>query len=323
MDTFKSFFRQPLHKLDRFYFRWFAKDVPADPDPMIFACGVSRSGTTLLSAILDAHSQICMGYEMSFPPLSGIDFILDRLGEVEGGARDLRQAGSLLRKNQHKAVGKWISRVHRLGLDVADLYDVLRNHREKYGNSLLGKGQRLKLIKAVLDLSKKKTHAVITGFKITETGFYDYLSLFPNAYFIYILRDPRDVFASLKSAGFNVKIGKAISNWISGIESFEQFQKEHPERCTLIRYEDLVTHPLGEIEPLFQRMKIPLESCVLHFHESDAKILTSSHPNAPNIKKGFFASSIGRYGTGLSEIEIQEIEKSCRTKMRTYNYLQG
>ena len=39
----------------------------------VFACGYSRSGTTLLTTILDSHPDIAMGYELmplGLPPLA-------------------------------------------------------------------------------------------------------------------------------------------------------------------------------------------------------------------------------------------------------------
>ena len=36
---------------------------------MIFPCGMSRSGTTLLATVLDSHSQVSLGYELIPPKL--------------------------------------------------------------------------------------------------------------------------------------------------------------------------------------------------------------------------------------------------------------
>lgn len=290
-------------------------------DVMIFPCGISRSGTTLLSAILDAHSQISLGYEILMPPLPAVDFIKSKLLEIGPKAENLRIAGSILRKQGINDLGKWVSRCYRLNINLDDLIGILENQKKLNGNSLQRLRKRLSLVSKVVELSKLKSNASISGFKITDSHFDRYLSFFPNAFFIYIARDPRDIFASLKDAGFEVTLESLIENWRSSLKSFEEFKDSHPDKCHLIKYEDLVHSSIVQIRALFKILGLEVEDSVINFHKSQAKILKSSHPNVHNLKKGFFATSVGRYRRDLSENEIKRIGFECQKEMQKYGYL--
>jgi hypothetical protein len=292
-----------------------------DDSPMLFPCGVSRSGTTLLSAVLDAHSRICMGFEMLFPAFSGVDYILENLQEVRADKVDLRRAGSLIRKRGMKDLGKWISRCHRLGLQYESLVFALNNHLETHGNSLKHLENRLLLIKRVLDVPEVRNGASHVGFKVTDNDFNVYLKLYPNATFVYILRDPRDVYASLKGADFDVTLETSNRRWMLGLESFRMFQEKHPERCQIVRYEDIVDNPGAVIAPVLTMAGLEMEEGMLEFQRSKIRILDSTHPNAENLKKGFFDSSVGRYLRDLPTEDILNICVACGDLMRFHGYL--
>ena len=289
--------------------------------PMLLPCGVSRSGTTLLSAVLDAHSKVCMGYEMLFPALPGVNYIIDQLENVRSESVDLRRAGSLLRKQGLTDLGKWISRCYRLGLGVDDLLSVLEEYRDEHGDSLDQHGDRLLLIQRVLSVPEVCGDATYVGFKVTDDAFEAYLKYFPESLFVYILRDPRDVYASLKNANFGVSLDAACARWVKGVKSFTKFQKQHPEQCRLVRYEDIVADPALALAPVFEMAGLEMEDDVLEFHQSKARILDSSHPNASNLKKGFFGSSAGRYIRDLSTDDAMEISRLCNDDMRSNGYL--
>ena len=295
-------------------------DRDADPSPMIFPCGVSRSGTTLLSAALDAHSRVCMGYEMLFPAMQGVGYIIERLREVRTEASDLRRAGSLMRKRGLTDLGKWISRCHRLGLGVDALLDTLDAYRRDQSDALDELSQRLRLIKYVLDVPGVRGEATHLGFKISDYAFNTYRELFPKALFVYIVRDPRDIYASLRAANFGVDLNMACKRWVQGSKSFMAFERRHPGQCCLVRYEDLVRAPGASLAPVFAKTGLEMEDRVIEFHNSGARILGSSHPNSGNLKKGFFESSVGRYARDLTPADVRTVEACCGTLMERHGY---
>ena len=309
-----------LHFFSKVNYRIFPSTKIISDKPMLFPCGVSRSGTTLLSAILDAHSQVCMGYEMMFKSISGVGYIIEHMERIRLESDNLKKAGSLLRKQGHTEVGKWISRCHRLDFNFDELVAVLHDYQNEYGDSLVKMRSRLLLVKRVVDNAMVKSNASIAGFKINDIRFDDYLNYFPLSSFIYILRDPRDVYCSLKERGFDLSIQSACNGWIKSIHNFEKFQDINSDKCFLIRYEDLVRYPKKTIEILFDKLNLPVEENVLNFHNSKSRILKSSHPNAEKLKKGFFSSSVGRYKFDLSREDAAKICNICKNIMEKYNY---
>ena len=297
----------------------FAK-VTISIDPMIFPCGVSRSGTTLLSAILDAHSQICMGYEMNFKGVKGISFIRYQLLKVRPDATDLKRAGSLLRKQRKIDLGKWISRCHRLGIEYDEFIREIEAHKKEHGDSLRRPEKKIFLINRIVALARKKTGATIGGFKVTNTFFNQYLTFFPESAFVYILRDPRDVFCSLRERNFGLSLKTSCRAWKNGILNFEKFLQNHPENGLIIRYEDLVQNPKDTIGHILKTLGLNFEEKVLNFHDGNAKILNSSHPNAERLKKGFFSTSVNRFKKDLIINEAEKIEKLCKKYMDKYDY---
>jgi hypothetical protein len=292
-----------------------------DQTPMIFVCGVSRSGTTLLSAILNAHSHVCMGFEILFPPSTSTRLIAEKLIEIRSKARDLQRAGSLLRKQGLINIGKWVSRCHRLGLEFEDLQTILEEHRKMHGDSLLTLEKRLLLIKAVLDTPEVKNGATHLGFKITDSDFERFLAFFPNATFVYIVRDPRDVYASLKSANFGVSLQMSTKRWVKTLESFLEFKERHPERCQIVRYENIISDPRSSLHSVFTLAGLEMEDGVLEFQQSGAKILNSTHPNAENLRKGLFDNSRGRFLKDLAAEDVLSICDTCGKLMRSVGYL--
>lgn len=84
--------------------------------------------------------------------------------------------------------------------------------------------------------------------------FDDLQELFPMARFIWVIRDPRAVVASLKSVnvrarklGKNVSLGTNLSRDIEmisvSIGNGERFLRSHEETCLPVYYEDLVANP--------------------------------------------------------------------------------
>jgi hypothetical protein len=295
-------------------------NVTISEDPMIFPCGVSRSGTTLLSALLDAHSQVFMGYEMDFKGVRRVSYIRNQLLKVQPDAKDLKHAGSILRKQGKIDLGKWISRCHRLGIEYDELLREIEAHENDHKDSLRGIVNKLLLIKRIVDFAKKKTGSSIGGFKVTNTLFNQYLSFFPHSKFVYILRDPRDVFCSLRERNFGLSLNSSCSTWNNGISNFEKFIKKHTNNGLIIRYEDLVENPNDTISHILKKLGLTFEENVLSFYDGKSKILKSSHPNATRLKKGFFCTSVNRYKDDLLRNEADIIEELCRKYMEKYNY---
>ncbi|MDA0802453.1 MAG: sulfotransferase [Planctomycetota bacterium] len=290
-------------------------------EPMVFPCGISRSGTTLLATVLDAHSKICLGYELLPPPLAGVETVLGKLRDgMTLAHNDFARAGSHLRKGGDKDIGQWLSRCHRAGTTAEDVEEVLKTLIGQGRTGLTTMEERLRLCTMVVQKPQKRNGSLLSGFKYSGHRFDDRIAAFPNASFIYILRDPRDIIVSMREREFDRTLSQICGDWNRHLHSFETFLARHPKQAAMIRYEDLVSQPIETIGNFFSVLPVNPEPAVYEFQNSTATVLNSRHPNTENLKKGFFTDSIGRWRTQLQAPDVAAIERECQRDMPRHGY---
>jgi len=290
-------------------------------DTILFTCGVSRSGTTLLTTILDSHRLITMGYELIPPPLPEpltiVNILNEGLSMKEG---DFSKCGPALRKKGYADIGQWLARCHRAGANADDVKEVLYDIQNQGSRRVYTLVQRINLAYLIAKRIQIKTGAAIFGFKFNNSHFKLGHKIFPGGYYIYIIRDPRDVAASQKQRGFDRTTKQICRDWNRYINAFMKFNAEHPHISQIIRYEDLVSQPLNTISKLFEKLPISFEEGVLKFYESKASVHNSKHPNAENLKQDFFTDSIGRWKNQLNRDDLDVIGKTCSKYMKAFKY---
>ena len=98
--------------------------------------------------------------------------------------------------------------------------------------------------------------------------------IFPNAKFIFVVRDPRGIISSLQKVmhraqmyGDDVEVGKDlftdIFNTFKHLASGEMFFNQNRNKCYRIYYEDMVNNPKGEIQKLCTFLKVPFSEKML------------------------------------------------------------
>jgi hypothetical protein len=295
--------------------------MPISKDELIFACGMSRSGTTLLSTILDSHSKISMGYELIPPELPGPS---DLLKALDHGLKickgDFSKCGQALRGDGTPKEGLFFTRCYRAGIDENDLKELLEQMRTNGLKSICTLRQRLEVAWLIAlksaSLRKKKFY----GFKLNIPSVGKAFNYFPKSKLIYILRDPRDVVASHFQRNFNRTIFQICKAWNNYIKSFEIFTGDYPEAGIIIRYEDVAINYEQVLPVMFKFLGLPVEKSVFEFYKSKAGVHIYGHPNSENLKKNFFSTSIGRWKRELGIKQIEEIENLCIENMDLYGY---
>ncbi|MDA0802452.1 MAG: sulfotransferase [Planctomycetota bacterium] len=292
-----------------------------DSRPMLFPCGMSRSGTTLLATVLDSHSQVSLGYELIPPALPGpaeLLAALDRGLKLSDG--DFSTAGKALRKSGENDAGLFITRCCRAGIDADDTRRILTGLRDEGLTRIATFRERLTVAWRIAKAGQQKTGAQLFGFKLNIPSYEQSYQFFPGGYFIYILRDPRDVVASHREREFDRTMEEICSAWMNYTEAFEKFNKAHPKISVLVRYEDLVSDPRATIGRMFSILPIPLEEQVFRFYDSKATKRIANHPNAENLQKDFFSTSVARWEKDLSDDDVAQITARCGGKMAQYEY---
>jgi hypothetical protein len=98
---------------------------------------------------------------------------------------------------------------------------------------------------------------------------YRYLNVFPEAKFIHIRRDYRDHALSMLKAGFGSRnLAFIVFRWKYNLKLIEKFQKKHPEKVMLIKYEDLVTDPETFARQICSFIGVDYHPEMILFHQS-------------------------------------------------------
>jgi hypothetical protein len=222
-----------------------------------FVIGASRSGTTLLRLMLNEHPALHVPRESWFL----ID-LMDKLPLEYPLSRDqIRLAFEIITTHW-----RWI------GWDVEDscLWDRLASLHEPLLRDL---------IDAVFNLSSERSGKYSWGDKTPEyIRHIDRLhTVFPEAKFVHIIRDGRDVTLSLTR--YDYRMGELSENakywaeWVAaGIESGRRL----PEDLYLeIAYEDLVVNAEPTLRKLCQFLTVPYDHRMLGFYRNAGRNVAS------------------------------------------------
>lgn len=299
-------------------------NMPISENRMVFPCGMSRSGTTLLTTIIDSHSMISLGYELIPPVLPGP---IDLLKILEHGEKlschDFSQCGQMLRREGAKKEGLFFTRSYRAGINALEIKEMLSKMHNKGFESIGTFRERLEVAWMIAKCAAQKKNSEIYGFKLNIPSVEKAFNYFPNSHLLYILRDPRDVVASHIQRKFDRTINDICTAWNNYLVSFEKFIKVNPNRGMSILYEDVVSRSETILPMIFNFLSLPMETSVYEFYRSKAGVHKFGHPNAENLKKDFFTTSIDRWKNDLDKQQIMQIEKLCGSKMAEYGYKQA
>jgi hypothetical protein len=222
----------------------------------IFVIGVGRSGTTLLRLMLHHHPRIAIPYESHFIPRYQAE--LASFGDLHDEANVLRLINKILDE------------------DIVKLWDhhfdpqrIMGRLREK---SLAG------VIDAIYTDYAEGHGKVRWGDK---SYYLDQLpiinSLFPDAQFIHIIRDGRDVAASILKLSWGPPNLIAVAEWWNNHVWLGRRLGAilGPERYFEIRYEDLVEDPAGKLGEICEFLKEEYSPAMLDYHKAAKSAIPS------------------------------------------------
>lgn len=236
-----------IMKRNREHFR--TMDDPADI-PFFFIIGRPRTGTTLLRSLFDAHPNVQIPWECQF-----MLNLYPRYGSIRNWTGDMidRFYSDLLTQWQFNA---W-------NID----HDRLKaNLRKCIGPNSYTFVCRLVYMNFI-SFYPKETIRIIGDKNHGYTLYADRLKkLFPDSKFIYILRDYRDNYHSVRNVDFELPVvSLVVYKWKFFYRKALQAARKHPDSFYFIRYEDLVTDPAQHLQNLCTFLEIPYDPEVLDF----------------------------------------------------------
>jgi O-antigen/teichoic acid export membrane protein len=272
-----------------------------------FIVGLGRSGSTLLSRMLDANSAIAV-----FPE-TWCYVILDRLGCLQN-FRDpleyqlfLNQVWDNLRFYNDPAARVWAQEAAKLPTYVGPTATVLDAFGRAYAED---KGARM--------WGEKTPGHVLWLPQIHD--------LFPNAKIIVTVRDPRDVLVSYddrwgggrRETAFLMNTAALVRYYLRRCFDDPGFP---PDRFFIVKYEELTSRPLPLLKALCQFLEVDFQPGMVEFYEhSENWIATDEAKHHALLKKPATTARVGRYRGALTLEQIASVERFLADEMKALGY---
>lgn len=236
--------------------KFFSKTMNDTPIPFFFIIGRPRTGTTLLRSLFDAHPNVQIPWECQF-----ILNLQPAYGHITSWTKkDLHKFyNDLLLQWQFSA---WNIDHEELKLK---LFACEGNYSYTDICRVIYLSNRSFYPKNDIQLIGDKNH----GYTI----YVDRLKqLFPDAKFIYILRDYRDNFHSIKNVDFEIPIvSLVVYKWKYFYKQAIAWSKKYPDSMYFIRYEDLATDPELHFRKMCEFLNLEYKPEVFEFYKMGDK----------------------------------------------------
>lgn len=227
------------------------ESVSSKRPPAPFVVGVGRSGTTLLRMMLDAHSTLAIPAETHFGPAVSAFHSGGVGAAVEAMVTDVLWPDyGVPAEDFVRRIG---SRCPETFADVArTFYELYAERREKsrWGD--------------------KTPEYIVAMTAIQE--------LLPEARFIHVIRDGRDVALSMAPLWFGADDAAGVARtWASSIRA-ARAQAPNLDFYTEVRYEDLIRDPAVVLRRLCDFVELEWEPSMLDYHRGAADRLATESP---------------------------------------------
>ncbi|GAC1398049.1 MAG: sulfotransferase [Chloroflexota bacterium] len=260
------------------------ESIPSDMRSPIFIGGMHRSGTSLIQTLLNRHPHIASGPESRF----------------------LKSETFLEFHSYLEAL--WMHRLDSYGFGRGELDRAVASILDTFFT-------RYQLQKGKQRWAEKTTKNILR---------IDYLfRLFPQAQFVHMIRDPRDVHCSVRTRAS----GRAphwarfsaidtARDWVRRTEHGLQWRAQ-PLRYLEILYEQLVQQPASTMQLVLRFLDEPWTRTIFVPNQ----VTDAAHEaNEPNVNQQVFSSSVGKWQQELPEEDVHGIEQIAGSLMTLLGY---
>jgi hypothetical protein len=272
----------------------------ARPRPF-FIFGCPRSGTSLLSRMLDAHPNLCIPYESHF--YNWAYPLVQRYCDLSNPSARARVVAGILRTDPMTMWSPPLSAAETLAAmsryDLHGLFEgLMLAWARRQGKSRWGE--------------KTPPHTLL--WRTIHSGF-------PDLQVIHLVRDGRDVALSHKAAPFGPKhVYQVAQRWVEYLSAAEDAQAVLGERAFLtVRYEDLLAEPEVQLRRICEFLGEEFAPEMLTFYTGEFAYPTDGR-NIRNLKRPVLSDNCGKWRTRLSPRELRIFEAIAGPGLERYGY---
>ena len=262
----------------------------------LFLTGIGRSGTTLLQQMLHAHSQINFQPETHFFKKYIVPILL----------------------------GKMFSGKEFLSLVAEDQY--LKRLPEKDRTIILGLEPNLENLTSGFDRILQKDNCFFGADKDTEyVRYFPHLKkVYPEAYVINIIRDPREVTLSRKKTPWGAKRSTTF-HAAEYVFYYRKMQREGAalfgKRYIVLKFEDLISAPSETLKKLCSDLDLSFENEMLTYgKQSESLIAQDEKAWKGNADKPIMAGNKNKWEKELDKNVVGLLESELKDEMTKMGY---
>jgi hypothetical protein len=245
-------------------------ETECNPAP-IFLVAAERSGTTMLRLMLDHHPEIAF--------FSEFEFAIDRISD-SGNFPDV------------DSYREWLAN-DRVFLDSGFRIDPALGYPE--------------LVRSFLEQKRDRDRKPLLGATV-HRGIDRLGSIWSDARYIHLLRDPRDVARSTIAMGWAGNVWTGVERWIEAESEWSRLRDDLPrDRWVELRYESLVQDPEGQLQTICEFLGVRYDAQMLAYPAT-----TTYPPPDPRVAS--------RWRQTLSEEELGLVEQRVGSRLAECGY---
>jgi hypothetical protein len=258
-----------------------------------FIVGCGRSGTTLLKSILNAHPNVFVAPETFY-----FRSIKKRIKEST---------------EPWNSVNFWWLR--DAGITPALLRPFVQSRMEH--------GQNLDAVVfgAIMDLHASRNKNCLIGEKTpSHVKYVDQIrSIYPDAKFIQIYRDPRAVYSSFKKVDVGPRfISEIMKEWLAAAKVMRR--RSDDKNYLTLKYEGLIERPEVNLKNICEFLELKWHDSILNFHSRKEPGFAQEQKHHQNTQKPLFRTSINSWQNELKLREVGLIEWSVGSELEALGY---
>ncbi len=289
--------------------------------PPFFVIGSPRSGTTLLRLLLTSHPALVVPPECGF-----VVWLHPTFGDW--GVQEFSDPASLSRFAAEVTASR---KFESWGVSLEDVENAIARRKPRDYSEACESVYRLFCTHCGKD-------AAIWGDK---NNFYlahiqTLKAIFSEARFIHIVRDGRDVACSYREVmgghtnspyrpSFPVTIDDIARQWSRDVQEIrKQLERLNTHQVIELRYEDLTAAPQRELTRICDWLRIPFDTDMLHFYESNRQNLLEPAATLDwklRTLEPISTHTVGRHTVLLDQAEINVFLSIARSELQHYQYL--